>query len=222
MKSLLAFGTLFFALTFCGITDKIKEQVAETSKTADGTTKPDNSSGDNTDTGKTETDSGDKVEKPNPTAKQQEIIDNGKKVVWEEQGMGFALPDGWNKMRVGKKMFQYGSPAKGFLIVNISSLGQNFPTDVSLKAFYDQHVQKKTDGDVDLVRYMEIDNIKGVEFIEAMPEDKSSPRRHQWIGYRNYNNQVQMVNVIISTDGSKFDARSDTFGAILYSMKFDN
>ena len=221
MKSLLAFGVLFFALTFCGITDKIKEQVADSSKSGDVTTKPGDDKGDKSDPQNTGNESGDKVEKPNPTAKQQEIIDNGTKVVWEEQGMGFVLPDGWKKMKVGKKMFQYGSTAKGFLIVNVTSLGQSFPTDVSLKAYYDQHVQKKTDGDVDLVRYMEIDKIKGVEFIEAMPEDKGDPRRHQWIGYRNYNNQVQMVTVIISTDGSKFDSRSDDFGAILYSMKFD-
>lgn len=222
MKSLLAFGVLFFALTFCGITDKIQEQVSDTAKTADGTIKPDGDKDKESDAPKTGDESGDKVEKPNPTAKQQEIIDNGNKVVWEEQGMGFSVPDGWKKIKVGKKMFNYGSPAKGFLIVSISSLGEKFPTDISLKAAYDGQVKRKTDGEVDLVRYMEIDNIKGVEFVEAMPEDKSSPRRHQWIGYRNYNNQVQMVNVIISTSGNKFDDKADTFGAVLYSMKFDN
>lgn len=222
MKSLLGFGILFFALTFCGITDKIKESVEDASKSSDSTTnsKTDSNS---TDTAKDNSnESGEKVEKPNPSAKQQEIIDNGKRVVWEEQGMGWVLPEGWNKMQVSKTMFNYGSPATGFLIVNISSLGADFPTDTSLKAYYDQSIQKKSEGGLDLVRYLEIDNVKGIEFVEAMPEDKGDPRRYQWIGYRNYNNQVQMINVIISTDGSKFNDKSDTFGAILYSMKFDN
>jgi hypothetical protein len=222
MKSLLAFGILFFALSFCGITDKIKESIDSSSTTADPTI------GNNTDTanngdGKTDaTSDGDKVEKPNPSAEQQKIIDSGKRVVWDDQGMGWVLPDGWNKMSVSKKMFNYGSPATGFLIVNISSLGESFPVDISLKAFYDGQMKRKNDGEVDLLRYLEIDNVKGIEFIEAMPEDKGDPRRYQWIGYRNYNNQVQMVNVIISTSGDKFNDKSDTFGAILYSMKFDN
>jgi hypothetical protein len=202
--------------------DKIKDSARDTAKTADPIAKPTTDSN-NGDAPKTDSnDGGEAVEKPNPSAEQQKIIDSGKRVVWEDQGMGWVLPAGWNKMTVSKKMFNYGSPATGFLIVNISSLGESFPTDVSLKAFYDGQVKRKNDGEVDLVRYLEIDNIKGIEFIEAMPEDKGDPRRYQWIGYRNYNNQVQMINVILSTDGSKFNDKSDTFGAILYSMKFDN
>lgn len=215
MKSLFAFGLLFFAMTFCGITDRIKEAT----KTADSTTtKPDT----NSETGDSAKTEGEPVETPNPSAKQKEITDGGEKIIWEDQGMGFVVPKGWNKTSVSKTTFNYGSPATGFLIVSISSLGPSFPMDVSLKAYYDQSMQKKSEGGLDLVRYMKIDDVKGVEFVEAMPEDKGDPRRYQWIGYRLYNNQVQMVTVIISTDGSKFDERSDTFGAILYSMKFDN
>ena len=221
MKSLLALGVLFFAITFCGITDKIKETVDGTSTTADST--KDESNSGKTDSAKTDSSGNDtEFEKPKPTAKQQEMIDNGKKVVWEDQGMGWVLPNGWNKVNVSKKMFNYGSPSTGFLIVTISSLPESFPIDISLKAAYDGQMQRKKDGDVDLLRYMEIDDIKGVEFMEAMPENKSDPRRYQWIGYRLYNNQTQLINIIISTDGSKFNDRSDTFGAILYSMKFDN
>ncbi len=219
MKSFLSFGILFFALTFCGITDKIKEATSDATKSADSPSKTETNS-DKSETVKT--DGGEAVETPNPTDKQAEIMIGGEKVIWEEQGMGFVLPKGWNKMQVSKTSFNYGSPATGFLIVNISSLGANFPTDISLKATYDQNMQKKNDGSMDLVRYMKIDDVKGVESIEAMPENKSDPRRHQWIGYRNYNNQVQMVNIILSTDGSKFNDKSDAFGAILYSMKFDN
>lgn len=218
MKSLLAFGILFFALSVCGITEKIKETVGDTSKNADPAAKE---AGGETDSAKSDG-GGETVEKPNPTMQQQEIIDKGNKVVWEDQGMGFIVPDGWNKVQVSKQIFNYGSPAKGFLIVTISPMGGDFPTETSLKAFYDELVRKKNDGEVDLARYMEIDDVKGIESVEAMPESKSDPRRYQWMGYRNYNNQVQLVNIILSTDADKFNDKSETFGAVLYSMKFNN
>lgn len=218
MRSLFAFGILFFALSFCGITDKIKETVEDTTKSSAPTSEP--GSKDQPDSGKT--DGGETAEKPNPTAKQKEIMESGNRTVWDQQGMGWVLPDGWKKQQVSNKMFNYGTPSTGFLIVSISSLGETFPSEISMKAMYDGQQKRKTDGEVDLVRYLEIDNIKGVEFIEAMPEDKSDSRRHQWIGYRNYNNQVQMINVMLASPGTGFDSRADTFGAILYSMKFDN
>ncbi|CAN5280091.1 hypothetical protein BH20ACI2_BH20ACI2_01500 [soil metagenome] len=52
-----------------------------------------------------------------------------------------------------------------------------------------------------------------------MPEDRSGPRRHQWIGYRNYLGQKQQLNVMTSTKGTNFGKHTDTFQAILYSMK---
>ena len=105
MKSLLALGILFFALSFCGIMDKIKDSAGDTAKTADPIAKPATDSN-NDDATKTDAnDGGEAVEKPNPSAKQQEIIDNGKRIVWEDQGMGWVLPAGWNKMTVSKKMF---------------------------------------------------------------------------------------------------------------------
>lgn len=220
MKSLLALGILFFAITFCGITDKIKESAGDITKNTDSTELANSDSGDGN--SKKPNSAGAEFEKPNPSDKQQEIIDNGKRVVWDNQAMSWALPNSWNKTNVSKKMFQYGSPSTGFLIVTISPLPETFPIDISLKASYDGQLQRKKDGDVDLLRYMEIDNVKGVEFIDAMPEDKGDARRYQWIGYRLYNNQTQLITVIISTDGSKFNDKSDTFGAILYSMKFEN
>lgn len=220
MKSLFAFGIIFFALAFCGITDRIKQATSDTPQTADSTTKTETNSEDGN-TAKTDA-GGEQTEKPNPTAQQQEMIDNGNKVVWEDQGMGFVVPKGWNKIKVSEKLFNYGSPATGFLIVNISTLPQSMPIDISLKAAYDAQLRMKNEGKVDMLRYLEIDDIKGVEFIEAMPEDKSDSRRHHWIGYRNYNNQVQLINIILSTKGSEFNDKSDTLGAILYSMKFDN
>ena len=52
-----------------------------------------------------------------------------------------------------------------------------------------------------------------------MPEDKEGARRHQWIAFRNYQGQNQLLNIMVSTKGSNFDKQRDTFAAIMYSMK---
>ena len=61
---------------------------------------------------------------------------------------------------------------------------------------------------------------KGIQHvIEAMPEIKDGPRRHQWIAFRRYLGQNQQLNVMVSTDGDKFDKQRDAFAAIMYSMR---
>ena len=208
MKLLLPFALLFFVLSFCGLTERLQDAVGDQTESSDTTT-----------TESTDTSSGgDEDVKAAELTSDLEAKLDGDKATWEDQGIEFRLPKGWPKMSVSKTSFQYGSPAKGFLIGTISSLGSNFPVDTSLEAYYNQAVQKAKDGDYEKVQYTMIDGVKGVEFVESMPEDKSDPRRFQWIGYRKYNDQTQMVNVMVSTKGSNFDANKETFNAILYSM----
>lgn len=64
-----------------------------------------------------------------------------------------------------------------------------------------------------------IDDVKGVEWTETIPEDKSGPRRHQWIAFRNYLGQNQQLNMMLSTKGSNFEKHRDDFPAVMYSMK---
>lgn len=213
MKLLLPLGILFFVLSFCGLGERISKQINGTSET---TSSPE--SGD-TDVSEAQPGKGDEVEVPKLTAKQEDIVAKGKELVWDEQGLTWKLPPGWNKLSQSKKLLNYGSVANGFLIVSISSFDDNFPADVSLKAFYDSHVTRAKQGEIEDVRYLEIDGVKGVEFIESMPEDKSDARRHQWIAYRKYNGETQMLNVMVSTKGSNFDRQRDDFKAVLYSMK---
>ncbi len=214
MKSLLAFGVLFFALSFCGITDKITKQLKDSGSTSDSTTKPD---ADSTET--TSNDSGSGVEKATLSSSQQSIVDGGSEVKWDKQGMSWTVPSGWNKMSVAKTMVNYGSPSVGFLIGTISVMPANFPSEPSLNATHTSALEKLKNGDYENVRWLEIDGIKGVEWIEAMPEDNSDARRHQWIGFRNYQGQNQQLNIMVSTKGSGFDSKKDTFAAIMYSMK---
>lgn len=208
MKSLLALGILSFALAFCGLGDKIKQLGGGTPSNS---TSPSNGS-------KTSTGDAD-AEKPNLTSDQQAIADGGEKTSWDDQGMSWMLPKGWKKMTSTKSSFNYSSPDLAFLLVNISTMASDFPSETSLKATYQSSVDQLKNGKYEKVRYLEIDGIKGVEFIETMPEDKGDARRHQWIAYRTYQGQNQMLNVMVSTKGSNFEKHRDDFPAILYSMK---
>ena len=215
MKSLLAFGALFFALSFCGITDKITKQIKEqTGKPDSTTTKPG-------DTTETKTNDGGGAEKATLSPTQQSIVDGGTVAKWDKQGMSWTLPSGWNKMDVKKTSFNYGSPSVGFLIGTISVMPASFPSETSLNATHTSALEKLKNGDYENVRWLEIDGIKGVEWIEAMPEDKGDARRHQWIAFRNYQGQNQQLNIMVSTKGSRFDSKKDIFAAIMYSMKID-
>ncbi|HUF05619.1 MAG TPA: hypothetical protein VMM38_15775 [Aridibacter sp.] len=207
MKLIVPLGILFFALSFCGITERIQQQLGESDDTAESTTKEgDESSSD--------------AETPELTSTQKKIQDESEVIEWPDQGIKFKVPDGWDKMSVMKGSFNYGSPATGFLIGTISVMPASFPSETSLEATHTQALEQLKNGKYESARYLEIDGIKGVEWIEAMPEEKSSPRRHQWIGFRNYMGENQQVNVMVSTDGDKFDDRRDAFAAILYSMEF--
>lgn len=211
MKSLLTLGLISFALTFCGLQDKLKGLSGSPSGNSNSTSQSSNSS--------SSTSSAPTGEKAKPTAAQQAIIDGGTETKWDEQGLSWKLPAGWKKMSASKESFNYGSPDNAFLLVNISTLGDNFPMDISLKAYYDQAMQQLKNGKYESVKMVEIDGIVGVEFVEAPPEGKDDPRRHQWIAYRKYLGQTQQLNVMTSTKGTNFSKHGDDFPAILYSMK---
>jgi hypothetical protein len=203
MKSILSFGVLIFALTFCGLGERLRQE---------------GSSNSNTSTSNSKSTSPD-AEKPSLTSAQQAIQDSATEVKWPEQGISWKLPAGWPKMDVKKESFNYGSPASGFLIASISVMPDSFPSDTSIKATYDSALEQLKQGKYEKVRWLDLDGVKGVEWVEAAPESKDGIRRHQWIGFRNYQGQNQQVNVILSTNGEKFNKQEDAFAAILYSMK---
>jgi hypothetical protein len=206
MKSFLSLGLIIFALTFCGLGERLKQLSGSTESNSTASTN-------------TTKASSTAAEKPKPTSAQQSIIDGATETSWPDQGMSWRLPSGWPKMEVRKESFNYGSPANGFLIASISVMPSEFPSATSLDATYTSALEQLKQGKYETVRWLEIDGVKGVEWIEAMPEDKDGPRRHQWIGFRNYQGQNQQLNVMVSTKGSSFEKQRDTFAAIMYSMK---
>ena len=210
MKSILPLGLITFALTFCGLSDKLKQ--LSSGGGSDGNSSPSSSNS------SSKTSSG-SAEKPNPTAAQQAIIDSGTETTWDQQGISFRLPSSFKKQQVLKEMLSYGAPGVGFLNASISVMPDNFPSETSLDATHTQALEQLKQGKYESVRLLEIDGIKGVEWVESMPEIKDGARRHQWIAFRRYLGQNQQLNIMVSTDGDKFDKQRDTFAAIMYSMK---
>lgn len=199
---------LLTVLAFCGITDRLKQM------SGGG-----NSGASNTSSNTGSTANGPKADPAKPTSAQQAIIDGGTETNWSDQGVSWRLPAGWKKMDVKKDSFNYESPDNAFLLVNVSELGDNFPMETSLQAYYDQAMQQLKSGKYADVKMVSIDGIAGVEFTEAPPEGKDDVRRHQWIGYRRYLGRVQQLNVMTSTKASNFAKHGDDFTAMLYSMK---
>jgi hypothetical protein len=206
MKQIPALLLLGFALTFCNLGNKLK---------------PATNSSDPGKTGSTSSDSG-PVERPNPTAAQTEALAGGQTIKWDQQGMSWTAPPKWKESTNESKMLVWRSPGSwdaASMIVSISAMDESFPTDVSIKAFYDGAKTRSKNGEVDELKWLEIDGLKGVQFREANPEKPDGIRRLQWMAYRKYAGQVQLVNLILSSSGKGFPKHEDEMYGVLYSMK---
>jgi hypothetical protein len=210
MKSIALLGLITFALTFCGLSERIKSLSggANTGSSNSSTTTSGSSSSSST-----------SAEKATLSPEQEAAIAGGDTITWDKQGIQWTVPKGWKKTDVSQLQFNYASPDNAFLLVSISEMSDDFPMDSSLKAYYDQAMQQLKNKHYQSVRMLNIDGIDGVEFVEAPPEEKDGIRRHQWIAYRTYLGQKQQLNVMTSTSQSKFDKHKDDFSAIMYSMK---
>ena len=74
-------------------------------------------------------------------------------------------------------------------------------------------------GEVDEVKWVKIDGLTGVQFREANPEKPDDFRRLQWMAYRKYAGQLQLVNLMLSTNGSGFPKHQDEMYGVMYSSK---
>ncbi len=207
MKQLLAFVVLGFALSLCNLTSKFNK---ETNKSADPKA------------GSSSSDSSEAVERPTANAAQQAALAGGQEIKWDQQGMSWTVPAQWKETSNESKMLVWRSPGgsdAANLIVSISAMDESFPTDVSIKAFYDGAKTRAKNGEVDEVKWVEIDGLKGVQFRESNPEKPDDFRRLQWLAYRKYAGQVQMVNLMLSSNGRGFPKHQDAMYGVLYSTK---
>jgi hypothetical protein len=159
---------------------------------------------------------------PAPTAAQQAAIAGGQSAEWAQQEISWTVPQRWKRDSVSSTSFNWSSPGtsdRAFLLVNISPMAADFPTDIANNGTYDQAQTRKQNGEVSEFRWLKLDGVKGVMFREAAPEDPSGSQRLQWIGYRKYKGQTQYVNIMLATEGKYFTQHEDEMYGILYSTK---
>jgi hypothetical protein len=204
MKQIPVLLVLGFALSFCNLSNKLK--------TSTNSSEP----------GKTASSDSGSVERANPTAAQTEALAGGQTIKWDQQGMSWTAPAKWTEADKDSKMLVWRSPGSSdaaSLIVSISAMDESFLTDANIQAFYDGARTRSKNGEVDELKWLEIDGLKGVQFREANPEKPDGIRRLQWMAYRKYAGQVQLVNLILSSSGSGFPKHQDEMYGVLYSMR---
>jgi hypothetical protein len=206
MKQIPVLLVLGFALSFCNLTNKLKP--------ATNSSEPGKTTAGSSDNGN--------VEKAQPTAVQTAALAGGQTIKWDQQGMSWTAPPKWTETTNDSKMLVWRSPGSSdaaSMIVNISPMGESFPTDDSIKAFYENAKTRSKNGEVDELKWLEIDGLKGIQFRESNPEKPDGIRRLQWMAYRKYAGQVQWVNLILSSSGKGFPQHQDEMYGVLYSMK---
>ena len=206
MKQIPTILVLGFALSLCNLGTKLK-----TASNSGGSSSEKSSSS-----------SSGEAEKATPTAAQTQALAGGQQIRWDQQGMSWTAPPQWKQDSSESKELVWSSPGgaeAAHLIVSISPMDESFPTDVSIKAFYDGAKTRMKNGEVDELKWLEIDGLKGVQFRESNPEKPDGFRRLQWLAYRKYAGQVQMVNVMLSSDGRGFPKHQDEMYGVLYSTK---
>jgi hypothetical protein len=205
MKHIVALLLIGFALSLCNLSERFK--------------KGNSNSGPS---GSSSSSSGGSAEPGRATAEQMAALAGGQSIKWERQGMSWTVPAGWTEQENESKSFHWRSPGGGdaaSLIVSISPMPDSFPTDSANDASYEQAKDRAKNGEVDEVKWVEIDGVKGVQFREATQEHPDAPRRLQWLSYRKYLGQVQGINVMLATQSKDFERHKNAMYGILYSMK---
>jgi hypothetical protein len=204
MKNILVLLLLGCALSLCNLAGKLKNSNSNAGPSASGGG------------------SSRSAEHGTATAAQTAALAGGQEVKWDRQGMSFMVPSGWTQLENEAKSFTWHSPGgsdAASLIVSISPMGADFPTDSSIQAFYDGAKTRAQNGEVDELKWVEIDGLTGVQFREANPEKSDDFRRLQWLAYRKYLGQVQMINLMLATTGKGYEQHKDAMYGILYSAK---
>jgi hypothetical protein len=205
MKHIVLVLFIGLALSLCNLSERFKKSGSSTNPSG-STSVSDNEA---------------KPERGQPTAAQTAALAGGMEAKWERQGMSWTVPPNWTDSTNESKTLVWRSPGSdaASLIVSISPMDESFPVDVSIQAFFDGAKTRAKNGEVDELKWVEIDGLKGVQFREANPEKPDDHRRLQWMAYRKYTGQVQLVNLMLASTGEGFDRHKDAMYGILYSTK---
>jgi hypothetical protein len=202
MKNILFLVVIAFALSLCNLSERFKKGSSTAGPAGAGAAST-------------------SAERGQATAEQMAALAGGREVKWERQGMSWTVPPKWTEESNESKQFLLRSPGgdAASLIVSISPMDENFPADSSIQAYYDQATSRAKNGEVDEVKWVEIDGLKGVQFREANPEKPDDSRRLQWMAYRKYTGQLQFINVMLASEGKDFERHKAAMYGILYSTK---
>ncbi|MDT7543639.1 MAG: hypothetical protein QOE33_3543 [Acidobacteriota bacterium] len=165
----------------------------------------------------------DAADAPQPTSAQTAAVAGGQSVTWDQQEISWTVPQRWTKQEVTSQQLFWRSPGgadAASLIVSISPMSADFPAEASANAFYEQAQTRKSNGEVDEVRWLNLNGERGVMFRESAPENSESPQRLQWIGYRTYKGQKQLLNIMLASRGKDFARHEDALYGILYSTSW--
>jgi len=166
--------------------------------------------------------SADGAEEPEPTSAQAAAVAGGQTAAWEQQEISWTVPQRWSKHSASSTSLLWRSPGSwdaASLIGNISPTGADFPAEISLNQYYSSAQERRQRGEVSEVRWLRIDGVRGVMFREAAPEGSDDAQRLQWLAYRTYKGQPQMLNIMLASRGKDFARHEDALYGILYSMK---
>jgi len=208
MKNILLVLLIAFALSLCNLSERLKK-----AHSSSGSSSGSNASSERT------------AEHGQPTAEQTAALAGGQEVKWDRQGMSWTVPPKWTEQTNESKQFVWRSPGgsdAASLIVRISPMQEDFPAESSIQAEYAQATSRAKNGEVDEVKWVEIDGLKGVQFREANPEKPDDSRRLQWLAYRKYLGQLQGINLMLATEGKAFDKHKNEMYGILYSTKISH
>src|ERR1043166_6272287 len=195
MKNILVLLLLGFALSLCNLSGKFHARNSNSGSSSGSGGSADRS-----------------AEHGQPTAAQTAALAGGKQAKWDRQGLSWTVPSNWTEQENESKSFMWRSPGgsdAASLIVSISPMDESFPADSAIQATYEQAKSRAKNGEVDEVKWVEIDGLTGVQFREANPEKPDGIRRLQWEAYRKYTGQLQLINLMLATDGKDFDRHKD-------------
>ena len=166
--------------------------------------------------------SSDEAEGPSPTGAQAAAVAGGQEAVWAQQEISWTVPQRWKQNSAESQQLIWRSPGTwdaASLIGTVSPMAGDFPLEISLNAFYQQAQTRKQQGEVNEVRWLKLDGVKGVMFRESAPENSDNPQRLQWMAYRTYKGQPQLVNIMLAARGKDFARHEDALYGVLYSTK---
>src|SRR5688572_26609104 len=123
MKHIALVLVIGFALSLCNLSERFKKSSSDT-KSAPSVS-----------------DNAAKPEPAQPTDAQTAAIAGGKEVKWDRQDMSWTVPPNWTETTNEAKSFTWRSPGgseAASLIVSISPMDEDFPTDISINSYFDQ------------------------------------------------------------------------------------